>query len=90
MTSAELARVWSHLLGHLVTTNAPPGTLVPLARQTIVLNPTSPDVGRICELLFPDGPGVAKHRCPFSYFLQRREFIKRLSCGTNCWIGNIP
>jgi hypothetical protein len=55
MTSAELARVWSHLLGHLVTTNAPPGTLVPLARQTIVLNPTSPDVGRICELLFPVG-----------------------------------
>jgi hypothetical protein len=53
MRSAELAQVWSHLLGHLVTTNAPPSMLVPLARQTIVLSPTAPDVDHICELLFP-------------------------------------
>jgi hypothetical protein len=53
MRSAELARVWAHLLDYLVAKNAPPSTLVPLARQTIVLNPSSPDVDRAYELLFP-------------------------------------
>jgi hypothetical protein len=53
MRSAELARVWSCLLFYLVSRNAPPSTLVPLARQTILLNPSSPDVDRANELLFP-------------------------------------
>jgi hypothetical protein len=51
--SAELARVWSHLLDYLIAKNAAPSILVPLARQTIVLNPNSPDVRRACEVLFP-------------------------------------
>jgi hypothetical protein len=53
MRSVELARVWWHLLDSLIAKNAAPSILVPLARQTIVLNPCSPDVRRAYDVLFP-------------------------------------
>jgi hypothetical protein len=53
MRSAELALVWSHLLDYLLAKSASPSTLVPLARQTIILNPSSQEVDRAYELLLP-------------------------------------
>jgi hypothetical protein len=51
--SAALAQVWAHFLDYLITKNAAPGILIPLAREAIVLNPGSADVNRFYELLFP-------------------------------------
>ncbi|HXW60612.1 MAG TPA: hypothetical protein VEK06_03645, partial [Myxococcota bacterium] len=51
--SAALAQVWAQFLDYLITKNAAPGILIPLAREAIVLNPGSPDVNRFYEFLFP-------------------------------------
>ena len=45
--------MWLYLLDYIVANDASPSTLVPLARETIVLNPSSPDVDRVYKLLLP-------------------------------------